>query len=77
MGAVIDELTRWEKPTFLAFSDGDPIFPFPKSGERFIEMIPSATEQIRIEGAAHFLQEDAGEEIADHLLRFLAANEPT
>ena len=71
MRAVADELSRWEKPAFLAFSDTDPVFPFPKAGERFIEMIPTATEQIRIEGAAHFLQEDRGERIAEELLGFL------
>jgi haloalkane dehalogenase len=30
------------------------------------------TEQVRIEGAAHFLQEDRGEQIAGEILRFLA-----
>jgi pimeloyl-ACP methyl ester carboxylesterase len=29
---------------------------------------------VRIEGAAHFLQEDRGEQIADEMLRFLAAS---
>ncbi|HEX8054253.1 MAG TPA: haloalkane dehalogenase [Thermoleophilaceae bacterium] len=71
MGAVMDELSRWEKPALVAFSDGDPVFPFPQSGERFTETIPSAGEQVRIEGAAHFLQEDRGEEIAAHIVRFL------
>ena len=71
MRAVADELSRWEKPAFLAFSDTDPVFPFPKAGERFIELIPTATEQIKIEGAAHFLQEDRGEQIAGELLGFL------
>ncbi len=71
MRAVVDELSRWDKPAFLAFSDTDPVFPFPKAGERFIDMIPTATEQIKIEGAAHFLQEDRGEQIARELLGFL------
>jgi haloalkane dehalogenase len=71
MGEVADALRRWEKPALVAFSDGDPVFPFPRAGERFIEEIPTATEQVRIEGAAHFLQEDRGELIAEHVLRFL------
>ena len=71
MRAVMDELSRWEKPALVAFSDSDPVFPFPRSGERFTSTIPTAGEQIRIEGAAHFLQEDRGEEIAEHVLRFL------
>ena len=65
MREVADALGRWDKPALLAFSDTDPVFPFPKAGDRFIEMIPGAEEQVRIEGAAHFLQEDRGEQIAE------------
>lgn len=72
MSAVVDELSRWGKPALVAFSDSDPIFPFPRAGQQFIDTIPTAEEQIRIEGAAHFLQEDRGELIAEHVLRFLA-----
>jgi haloalkane dehalogenase len=71
MGAVMDELSRWDKPALVAFSDSDPVFPFPRAGERFTSTIPTAGEQIRIEGAAHFLQEDRGEQIAEHILEFL------
>jgi haloalkane dehalogenase len=71
MRAVMDELSRWEKPALVAFSDSDPVFPYPKAGQQFVDLIPSAGEQVRIEGAAHFLQEDRGEEIAGHLLRLL------
>ncbi len=44
------------------------MFPFPRAGERFTELIPTAGEQVRIEGAAHFLQEDRGAQIADAML---------
>jgi haloalkane dehalogenase len=71
MRAVADALTRWEKPTLVAFSDSDPVFPHPKSGNRFVDLVPGATEQITIEGAAHFLQEDKGERIAEEVIRFL------
>jgi haloalkane dehalogenase len=71
MSDVVDALRRWEKPAMLAFSDSDPVFPFPKAGERFIEWIPGVSDQVRIEGAAHFLQEDRGERIAAEILRFL------
>lgn len=74
MRGVAAKLGQWRKPVLLAFSDQDPVFPFPKAGERFVEMIPSATEQLRIEGAAHFLQEDRGELIAEHMLAFLGAD---
>lgn len=68
MRAVTDELSRWNKPALVAFSDSDPIFPYPKSGQAFCDLIPTAGEQVRIEGAAHFLQEDRGEQLAEVLL---------
>ena len=71
MMAVSDALSRWEKPTLVAFSDSDPVFPYPKAGQVFCDLIPSAAEQVPIEGAAHFLQEDRGEQLAEHLLRFV------
>ncbi len=69
---LAEHLRRWEKPALVAFSDQDPVFPFPKGGDRFVELIPTADEQLRIEGAAHFLQEDRGERIAEEILGFLA-----
>ena len=71
MVRVADALGSWSKPALVAFSDSDPVFPYPKSGERFVEMIPTAGDQVRIEGAAHFLQEDRGEEIARVMLEWL------
>jgi len=71
MRAAADELSKWEKPVLVAFSDSDPVFPYPRAGEAFTSQIPGAGEQVRIEGAAHFLQEDRGEEIASHMLEFL------
>ncbi len=77
MRAVADALTRWEKPALVAFSDNDPVFPYPKGGERFVDMIPTVGEQVKIEGAAHFLQEDRGEQIAERMLSFLGADGAT
>ena len=71
MREVADALRRWEKPALVAFSDSDPVFPFPRAGERFVEWIPTVSEQVKIEGAAPFLQEDRGEQIAAEILRFL------
>ena len=68
MQATRDALSRWDKPALVAFSDTDPVFPFPKAGEQFTELIPTAGEQVCIEGAAHFLQEDRGRHIADAML---------
>jgi haloalkane dehalogenase len=68
MLSVKHALSWWDKPTLVAFSDGDPVFPYPKSGEQFTGLIPTAGEQVRIEGAAHFLQEDRGAAIVDAML---------
>ena len=70
---VSDALRSWSKPALVAFSDSDPVFPYPRAGERFAEIIPTAGEQVRIAGAAHFLQEDRGEEIAAVMLEWLDA----
>jgi haloalkane dehalogenase len=37
----------------------------------FCDLIPTAGEQVRIEGAAHFLQEDRGERLAEEVLKHL------
>jgi len=71
MREVAGALEKWEKPTLVAFSDSDPVFPYPRAGERFVDWIPTVSEQVKIEGAAHFLQEDRGELIAEEILRFL------
>jgi haloalkane dehalogenase len=71
MNAVRERLSRWEKPALVCFSDSDPIFP-PEAGQRFVDLIPGAREQRVIEGGAHFLQEDKGEEIAAAINEFLA-----
>jgi haloalkane dehalogenase len=68
MADVRSELSRWEKPALVAFSDCDPVFPYPQAGAAFTELLPTAGEQVRIEGAAHFLQEDRGPQIVDAVL---------
>jgi len=64
-------LSTWTKPVQIMFSDGDPVT---RGGDRFFRrLIPSAREQpeVTINGAGHFLQEDKGEEIAQHTLDFI------
>jgi haloalkane dehalogenase len=68
MAEVREALREWDKPVLVAFSDSDPVFPFPRAGEQFTGLIPSAGDQVKIEGGAHFLQEDRGEEIAEVML---------
>jgi haloalkane dehalogenase len=71
MRGVSDELSRWEKPALVMFSDSDPVFPYPRAGQVFCDLIPGASEQVRVEGAAHFLQEDRGEEIGERVLALI------
>jgi haloalkane dehalogenase len=71
MKATLEALSRWDKPALVAFSDSDPVFPYPRSGDVFCSTIPTAGEQVKIEGAAHFLQEDRGEAIAAAILEHL------
>jgi haloalkane dehalogenase len=76
MAAVLDVLSRWEKPALVAFSDSDPVFPSPKAGQVFVDLIPGAGEQVVIEGGGHFLQEDRGEVIAAAILEWMAVGHP-
>jgi haloalkane dehalogenase len=69
--AAAERLTEWEKPAYVLFSDADPITSANRDPLR--ELIPTASEQpdTWIEGAMHFLQEDAGEEIAEEIVKFV------
>jgi haloalkane dehalogenase len=71
MNAVRQRLSKWNRPALVCFSDSDPIFT-PKAGQRFVDFVPGAGELKVIEGAAHFLQEDKGEQIAGEINDFLA-----
>jgi haloalkane dehalogenase len=63
-------LGRWDKPALVCFGDSDPVFP-PGSATAMARMIPTAGEPEVLEGAAHFVQEDRGEAVADRIDRFL------
>ncbi|MFN7944403.1 MAG: haloalkane dehalogenase [Blastocatellia bacterium] len=61
----------WQKPALVMFSDGDPVT---AGADRwFRNLIPSAQAEpeITITSAGHFLQEDKGQEIAEHIQQFI------
>ncbi|MCZ6795201.1 MAG: haloalkane dehalogenase [Planctomycetota bacterium] len=63
-------LARWTRPALLMFGKEDPVIGVPV-GRWFEELIPGAGELRVIEDAGHFLQEDQGELLAQHILEFL------
>ena len=68
---AFEALAEWEKPAFVLFGDEDPITGPGRDALR--ETIPTASGQpdVWIEGAGHFLQEEAGEEVAEHIVDFV------
>jgi haloalkane dehalogenase len=62
--AAWDVLQTWEKPFLLAFSDADPITA--GADAPFRKLVPGTEGQphTTIEGAGHFVQEDAGPQLA-------------
>jgi haloalkane dehalogenase len=64
-------LARYERPFITLFADGDPIT---AGAEKVLQAkIPGAADQPHkiIRDAGHFIQEDAGEELADELIKWL------
>jgi haloalkane dehalogenase len=68
--AIREALRSWQKPALILFGDSDPIFA-PRVAERIAEWIPGALPAELIENAGHFVQEDAGEQAAERIVRFL------
>ena len=69
--AAWEALSRWDKPFLCAFSDGDPITR--EAAPLFRETVPGTQglEHPTITGAGHFLQEDAGDQLAAAVIGFL------
>lgn len=71
MNRAATVLSEWKKPAIILFSDKDKILG--KMVHFFYKIMPAAHQQkkITIENAGHFLQEDAGEEIATYIDEFI------
>lgn len=63
----------WDRPFLVAFSDGDPITG--PMGPLLQRSVPGARglDHPLIEGAGHFLQEDAGDRLGEVVTQFVAA----
>jgi haloalkane dehalogenase len=68
------ELARWDKPFLVAFSDRDPITASMAPVLR--DTVPGASglDHPVIQGAGHFLQEDAGEQLGAVIAGFVRAH---
>lgn len=71
MVAAREKLAQWHKPSLVLFSDKDPILG--GAANFFYNLLPTAKDEprITIEGAGHFLQEEKGEIIAEHIIAFI------
>ena len=60
---------QWQKPFLVAFTDSDPVS---AGGEQiFLRRVPTA-QNVTIRGAGHFVQEDAGPELAQLMVDFIS-----
>ena len=62
-------LREWDLPVLVMFSDKDLAFTV-EEGQRIADMVPNGRFQV-VENAGHYLQEDAGPEIAERMVTFL------
>jgi haloalkane dehalogenase len=71
--AAWDVLRRWDRPFLAAFSDQDPITG--PMAPLFADLVPGAKGRAHptIEGAGHFLQEDAGDRLGREISAFVRA----
>jgi haloalkane dehalogenase len=68
--AIREALRSWEKPALVLFGDSDPIFT-PEAADAISRLIPGALPAEMVPKAGHFVQEDAGEEVAVRIAEFL------
>jgi haloalkane dehalogenase len=66
-----EDLAEYRKPFLALFSEGDPITE--QYRDLFRDLVPTAADEpdVWVEGAGHFIQEDAGETCAEHVVAFV------
>lgn len=71
--AAWESLARFDKPFLCAFSDNDPVSA--GSDRMFLKTVPGTVGQPHtvVAGAGHFLQEDAGPQLAQIIIDFIEA----
>jgi haloalkane dehalogenase len=68
---VLDALKEDARPKLILWADSDPVIPL-STGHRFAEALGTSVSHV-IEGASHFLQEDAGPEIGARIADWLSS----
>ena len=66
---IRSELAHWDIPVLVVWPDGDMAWK-PDEGERIADMVPNGQFYL-VKNAGHYLQEDAGEEVARTVIDFL------
>ncbi len=66
---IEETLKTWGVKVLVMFSDKDAFFKV-EEGKRIAEMVPNGQFAV-VANAGHYLQEDAGEEIAGRMITFL------
>ena len=66
---AIERLKTLDLPVLLPWADGDPITA--PAEPRLRSIFKNVAPRILVEGAGHFIQEDAGEEVAGHILKWM------
>jgi haloalkane dehalogenase len=72
MNRVRDALREWRKPALVVWGADDRVLP-PAIAHALAALLPGAGEPVLIDGASHFLQEDAPEDVAAAIAAFVAA----
>ena len=70
--AIRKDITGWRIPMLVIWPDGDMAWK-PDEGERIADLVPDS-EFYLVRNAGHYQQEDAGEEIASRMIRFLSTH---